>query len=107
MPETKQKFDVFQAIADPTRREILMMLSKQEMPIAAITKRFTISRTAVNKHLNVLSEADLVSRKKAGRETRYTLKPNSMSEVKEWLSYFDHYWNEKLDALRDFVESDD
>ncbi|MFC4409766.1 ArsR/SmtB family transcription factor [Chungangia koreensis] len=106
MPETKLKPDVFQAIADPTRREILLLLSDHEMPIAAITRQFTISRTAVNKHLNVLSEAGLVSKQKSGRETRYTLRPDSLLEVKQWLSFFDQYWNEKLAALKDFVESD-
>lgn len=107
MQETKSKPDVFQAIADPTRREILLLLSEQEMPITAITKCFTISRTAVNKHLNVLSEAGLVSSKKTGREMRYGLRPNSLDEIKQWLSYFDRYWDEKLAALKNFVESDE
>src|ERR1700730_2804196 len=69
----KLEHDVFQAIADPTRRRLLKLLADKEMPITAITECFPISRTAVNKHLHVLSDAGLVSIQKVGRETRYKL----------------------------------
>jgi DNA-binding transcriptional ArsR family regulator len=98
--------DVFQAIADPTRRSLLILLADHEMPIAAITECFTISRTAVNKHLHVLSDAGLVSSQKVGRETRYKLQPEPLVELKQWLSFFDQYWANKLSALKEFVEND-
>jgi DNA-binding transcriptional ArsR family regulator len=107
MSATESKHDVFQAIADPTRRRLLKLLADKEMSIASITKCFPISRTAVNKHLHVLSEAGLVSSQKVGRETRYKLQPEPLFELKQWLSFFEQYWDDKLYALRQYVESDD
>lgn len=104
MTATALKHDVYQAIADPTRRKMLKLLVNKEMAIAAITDNFSISRTAINKHLHVLSDAGLVRRQKVGRETRYKFHPEPLYEIKEWLSFFDAYWDEKLDALKDFVE---
>jgi len=101
------KHDVFQAISDPTRRRMLTLLADKEMPIAAISECFPITRTAVNKHLHVLSDAGLVSSKKVGRETRYRLQPEPLVEIKQWLNFFEQYWDEKLFALKMFVESDD
>ncbi|RSD28854.1 ArsR/SmtB family transcription factor [Mesobacillus subterraneus] len=107
MSASQAKHDVFQAVADPTRRKILRLLSKQEMAIASIADSFPITRTAINKHLFVLSEAGLVTAKKVGRETRYTLHPEPLQELHEWLSYFELYWDNKLSALKHFVESDE
>lgn len=101
----QQKADIFVAIADPTRRELLHMLSRQEMPVGAISDRFPISRTAVSKHLRVLSDAGLVEDRKVGRETRYRLNAEPLSELKRWLSYFDRYWENKLSILKHVVES--
>lgn len=100
------KHDVFQAIADPNRRRLLKLLADKEMPIAAISECFPISRTAVNKHLHILSDAGLVTSRKAGRETRYKLRPEPLVEIKQWLSFFEEYWDEKLSALKQFVETD-
>lgn len=100
------KHDVFQAVADPTRRRLLRLLAKQEMPFVAITEHFPISRTAVNKHLQVLTEARLVSKQKMGRETRYKLQPEPLAELREWLDFFDPYWDDKLSALKAFVEDE-
>lgn len=106
MVTSPPKHDVFQAIADPTRRSLLKLLSHNEMPITAIKANFPISRTAVNKHLQVLADARLVTSKKVGRETRYKLQPEPLVELKEWLAFFEQYWDEKLSALKDFVEVD-
>lgn len=100
------KHDVFQAIADPTRRSLLKLLADKELPITTITKTFPISRTGVNKHLHVLSDAGLVSSQKVGRETRYKLQPEPLVELKEWLAFFEQYWDDKLSALKKFVETD-
>lgn len=86
------KHDVFHAIANPTRRQMLQLLADNKLSIAAIAKSFPISRTAVNKHLRVLSEARLGSCRKTGRETRYRLEPEPLVELKTWLSFFEGYW---------------
>ncbi|MGG2482304.1 ArsR/SmtB family transcription factor [Brevibacillus borstelensis] len=100
-----QKHDVFQAIADPTRREILKLLSEKELPISEITSHFPMSRTAVAKHLQILSEAELVCGRKVGREKRFRLHPGPLSELKEWLSYYEQFWTNKLSIFTHVVES--
>ncbi|MEK3885134.1 metalloregulator ArsR/SmtB family transcription factor [Paenibacillus sp. PL2-23] len=106
MGEALQKHDVFQAIADPTRRRLLHMLSEGEMPVTAISGQFTMSRTAVSKHLRILAEAGLVKDRKVGRETRYRLEPEPLRELERWLGYFERYWDNKLMALKRLVEDD-
>ncbi|MCH1624255.1 ArsR/SmtB family transcription factor [Ferdinandcohnia quinoae] len=105
MAEAAQKYDVFQAIADPTRREVLRLLSKKELPISEITSHFPMSRTAIAKHLHILSEAKLVSGQKVGREKRYRLLPEPLSELHQWLSYYEQFWNNKLSILKHIVEN--
>jgi DNA-binding transcriptional ArsR family regulator len=101
------KHDVFQAIADPTRRELLRLLADKEMPVTVISGHFPISRTAVSKHLRILSEAGLVTERKVGRETRYRLQPDPLLELKKWLSYYDRFWENKMAVLKNYVESKD
>ncbi|KSU64383.1 ArsR family transcriptional regulator [[Bacillus] enclensis] len=101
------KHDVFHAIADPTRREMLRLLSEKDRPISDITSHFSISRTAVTKHLGILTEADLVSGKKVGREKIYSLHPEPLTELKDWLSYYERFWNNKLSMLKHLVEDDE
>lgn len=101
------KHDVFQAIADPTRREVLKLLSQKERPISEITSHFSISRTAIAKHLQILSEAELVSGRKEGREKIYQLRPEPLNELKQWLSYYEQFWNNKLSILKHMVENDE
>ncbi|OAS24339.1 ArsR/SmtB family transcription factor [Paenibacillus oryzisoli] len=102
-----QKYDVFQAIADPTRRHLLQLLGDQEMPVTAISSHFPMSRTAVSKHLRILAEAGLVKERKVGRETRYRLEAEPLLELKRWLSFYERYWENKLNVLKRFVEQDD
>ena len=101
------KHDVFQAIADPTRREVLRLLSHHELPISEITSHFPISRTAIAKHLRILSEAKLVSGRKAGREKLYRLQPEPLTELQQWLSYYEQFWNNKLSILKHVVENEE
>jgi len=103
--EPAVKHDVFHAIADPSRRSMLILLADREMAIAEIAGRYPITRTAVNKHLHVLTEAGLLRRRRVGRETRYRLQPEPLVELKRWLAFFEQYWDEKLADLRQFVES--
>lgn len=106
MSSSAQKYDVFQAIADPTRREVLKLLSEKELPISEITSHFPMSRTAIAKHLHVLSEAALVSGQKVGREKIYRLCPEPLGELKQWLSYYEQFWHNKLSILKYVVEND-
>lgn len=102
------KHDVFQAIADPTRRSLLKLLGDhEELPVTSISSQYPMSRTAVSKHLRILSEAGLVKERKVGRETRYRLEPEPLQELEHWLAYFERFWENKLSMLRHLVESDD
>ncbi|WP_077210784.1 ArsR/SmtB family transcription factor [Bacillus dakarensis] len=100
------RHDVFQAIADPTRRELLRLLSREEMPIAKIASHFSVSRTAIVKHLQILSDAKLVIGRKEGRERLYSLQPEPLEEVKQWLTYYEQFWNNKLTMLKYIAEND-
>ncbi len=96
--------EVFQALADPTRRSILRLLAGAELPITAIAARFSLSRTAINKHLHLLASAGLLARRQAGRETLYTLQAGPLLAVQQWLNFYEQYWDESLTALKKFVE---
>ncbi|WP_077622626.1 ArsR/SmtB family transcription factor [Sediminibacillus massiliensis] len=100
---TAAKHDVFQAIADPTRRKVLRLLAKGELPISEISSHFPVSRTAIVKHLNILSDAELVSGHKAGREKIYRLHPEPLTEVRE---FYELFWENKLSMLKHVVEND-
>lgn len=100
--QTKQ--DVFQAISDPTRRSLLKLLAEKELSITDIVEFYPISRTAINKHLHILFNAGLVRRQKVGRETRYGLTSEPLIELKDWLSFFEQYWDKNLLALKEYVE---
>ncbi|MFU1793062.1 ArsR/SmtB family transcription factor [Paenibacillus azoreducens] len=106
MGEPQAKHDVFQAIADPTRRQMLKLLADEEMPVTAISGHFPMSRTAVSKHLRILSEAGLVKDRRVGRENRYRLNPEPLHELKQWYAYFERFWENKMAALQYLVESD-
>ena len=107
MADTYHKHDIFQAIADPTRRQLLSLLADNEMPVTIISEHFPISRTAVSKHLRILEEAGLVTERKVGRETRYKLQAEPLKELRQWLSYYEKFWDNKLSALKSFVEGKD
>ncbi|MEY8734648.1 metalloregulator ArsR/SmtB family transcription factor [Peribacillus frigoritolerans] len=100
-----EKHDVFQAIADPTRRKVLQLLAEGDLPISEITSHFSMSRTAIAKHLHILSEAELVSGRKVGREKRFRLQPEPLAELKQWLSFYDQFWDNKLSILKHVIES--
>ncbi|MGG2084244.1 ArsR/SmtB family transcription factor [Lysinibacillus pakistanensis] len=104
MTQPAVKYDVFQAIADPTRRHILQLLALRNKPISLIAENFAISRTAVVKHLSILEQAELVSAQKKGREKIYTLHVEKLKELEDWLQYFDLFWDNKLVQLQNMVE---
>jgi len=102
MIEAKER-DAFFAIGDPTRRKILEMLTQSEASITTIVEEFPITRTAVKKHLIILHEAKLVTTKKVGREMKYQINPHPLKEVWNWVSYYQEFWEEKLDLLEEYL----
>ncbi|MBI2273313.1 MAG: winged helix-turn-helix transcriptional regulator [Bacteroidetes bacterium] len=91
--------DVFQAIADPTRRSILALLALQSLTLNAVAENYSISRPAISKHIKVLTECGLVEIKQEGRERYCTAKLEKLSEVNEWVTQYKQFWESKLDAL--------
>lgn len=96
--------DVFQAIADPTRRKIIYLLSDKELSLNEIAKNFKISRPAISKHIKILSESGLIKVKKQGREHFCRTNTEPLNEVSEWLSFFEKFWDGKLNALKKYLE---
>ena len=87
------------ALADPVRREILVLLRGGERTAGAIAEQFTISRPAISRHLRVLREAGLVHDEARGRQRVYALDPRPLHELESWLAVFRHVWAQRLDAL--------
>lgn len=100
--------DVYSAIADPTRRQLIHMLAGAgELALHEMTEKFHIGRTAVSKHLAVLKEAGLVEDRKVGRETRYRLNAAPLQEVHKWVSFYEHFWTRRIDRLKTLLEEED
>jgi DNA-binding transcriptional ArsR family regulator len=91
--------DVFQAIADPTRRAILTLLSLQAMTPNAVAEHFDSSRQAISRHIKILTECDLVNQQQTGREIYYHFNPDKMKEVDTWMEPFRALWNRRFDQL--------
>ncbi len=104
MSRTAGSTDVFAAIADPTRRAILDRLSQGEQPVKQLAKPYSMSLPAISQHLKVLSEVGLVTQRKVGRERLYRLNPEPLKQVSDWVSHYEQFWQEKLDALGDYLE---
>ena len=96
----------FRALADPTRRAILHMLAQQDMTIAEVSGHFDMTRAAVKKHLTVLSDGGLITVEPRGRERVNRLDPQGFAPVRDWLSFFDQFWDDRLDALKSAIEKD-
>ncbi|MCX6215365.1 metalloregulator ArsR/SmtB family transcription factor [Spirosoma sp.] len=91
--------DIFQAIADPTRRSIIALLALQAMTPNAIADNFNTTRQSVSKHLRVLTECQIVKQEQQGREIYYSLEIEKMKEVDQWLSQFRKSWETRFDQL--------
>jgi DNA-binding transcriptional ArsR family regulator len=91
--------DIFQAIADPTRRAIITLIALQAMTPNALAEHFDISRQAVSKHIKILSECELLTQEQVGREIYYKLEINKMKEVDKWLEQFRKIWEKRFDQL--------
>ena len=88
--------DVFQAIADPSRRAILVLVASQSMTAGAIAASFDTARPTVSKHLHILSECDLLNREQKGREIYYRLNPEKMKEIADFIEPFRKMWDERF-----------
>lgn len=101
------RHDVFQAVADPTRRELIYLLAeKKELAVTQLSEPFPMTRTAISKHLKILAEAGLVKERKVGRERRYRLEQAPLNELKQWLNELDQFWDNKIAVLKHLVESE-
>jgi DNA-binding transcriptional ArsR family regulator len=98
--------NVFTVIAHPVRRDILSALAQGNVTVTDLAKPFEISRSAISQHLTILLESGLVTVEKRGREHYYQLRPENLNEVYRWISQFEHFWNEKLDALENYLDEE-
>ena len=101
----KTRRDIFQAIADPTRRAILMLLAVNAMTPNTLAAHFNTSRQAVSKHIKILSECDVVSQKQQGREIYYQIELEKMKEIDIWLEKFRKIWENRFDQLNNILNN--
>jgi len=99
--------DVFQAIADPTRREIIHLIARKPLPLNSIAENFEVSRPAISKHIRILTECGIVTIHTRGRERYCEARLQKLLEVSQWVDHFRVYWNQKLDALGEFLEREE
>ncbi|MBO9640518.1 ArsR/SmtB family transcription factor [Siphonobacter aquaeclarae] len=95
--------DIFQAIADPTRRAIIALIALQAMTPNAIAEHFDSSRQAISKHLRILTECELLQQEQQGREIYYLLKVDKMKEIDQWLEQFRKIWESRFSQLDDLL----
>ena len=100
-----QPLDAFQVIADPSRRQMLRLLSKDTLTINSLAENFDMSRPAVSKHIKILYTAGFISIQDIGRERHCTLKQDGFNELQEWINYFDKFWTSKLKKLETFLNN--
>jgi DNA-binding transcriptional ArsR family regulator len=95
--------DTFQAIADPTRREILNMIAHKSLNVNSVAGNFDVSRTAVYKHIKILTECGLVVMTQHGRERYCEARLDKLHEVSDWVEQYRKFWNTKLDSLENYL----
>ena len=97
--------DTFQVIADPSRRQMLLLLSKESRTINNLAENFDMSRPAVSKHIKILYGAGFISIKDIGRERYCTLNKEGFEDLQKWISFFDKFWITKLKKLEDILNN--
>jgi DNA-binding transcriptional ArsR family regulator len=95
--------DVFQAIADPTRREIINMIAQQPLNVNSVAGNFEVSRTAIYKHLKILRECGLIDITQHGRERFCEARLEKLTEVSDWVDQYRKMWTSRLNALEEYV----
>jgi DNA-binding transcriptional ArsR family regulator len=100
--------DVFTAIANPARREVLRLLREGgPHPVAGLAQRFDMSRPSLSEHLRLLKDAGLVTEQRSGRQRLYSLRAEPLRELAGWLAPYERFWQDRLHDLADFLDSDD
>lgn len=108
MSENNENRDIFDAVADPTRRRLIRLLSEaEELPLHELTPHFQMGRTAVSKHLSILKEAGLVVDRKVGRETRFRLNASPLQEIQDWVAYYTQFWSTNMLRLKQLLEEEE
>jgi DNA-binding transcriptional ArsR family regulator len=97
--------DVFQAIADPTRREIINMIAHHSLNLNAVADNFNVSRPAISKHIKILTECGLIEIKQQGRERFCEAKLEKLSEVSDWVEEYRKFWTAKFDLLEEYLNT--
>lgn len=97
--------DIFQAIADPTRRAIITLIALQAMTPNALAENFHTTRQAISKHLRILTECEIVKQEQQGREIYYSLELNKMKEIDKWLEQFRQLWENRFNELDNVLET--
>ena len=95
--------DVFQAIADPVRRDIIQLLATEERTVNAVAREFDISRPAISKHLKILEECGLVTIKKRGRQRHCQIQPNNLIPAFMWIAQYRNLWEDRLDSFEEYL----
>ncbi len=98
---------IFHALSDPTRRSILRDLGGREKTVGQIAQPYRMSLAAISKHLKVLEMARLIDRRKEGSHQFVRLNPETLKTANEWISYYEQFWNDRLEALRNLLEEGD
>jgi DNA-binding transcriptional ArsR family regulator len=96
--------DVFQAIADPTRRAIINMIAHQSLNLNSVAEQFDVSRPAISKHIKILTECGLIEIKQQGRERFCEAKLETLNEVSDWVEQYKQFWTAKLDSLELYLD---
>ena len=99
--------DIFQAIADPTRRAILLLVATQSMTAGAIASNFDTARPTVSKHLQILTECELLEQEQNGREMYYHFNPDKMKEIADFIEPFRKFWDDRFNKLEDIMKNYD
>jgi DNA-binding transcriptional ArsR family regulator len=99
------RLDVFQVVADPSRRQILRLLSNDSLTINALAENFDMSRPAVSKHIKILEYAGFISIEDVGRERHCMLKQDGFNALHEWIDFFDAFWKTRLEKLESLLNN--
>ncbi|PHR92117.1 MAG: transcriptional regulator [Robiginitomaculum sp.] len=105
VPAPTNEQAVFRALADPTRRTIIGLLADRSLTVTQVASHFDMSRPAVAKHLGILQDGDIICVKAQGRERVNSLQPMALKSVSDWLSHYNHFWDEKLSNLKSAIET--
>ncbi len=95
--------DVFQAIADPVRRDIIELLSNETLTVNTVAEKFEVSRPAISKHLKILKECGIIEINKRGRERFCEIQPRKLIPAFLWIEQYKNLWEDKLDAFEDYL----